>query len=59
MENSLPNEKLDRNDFVSWQYKMHQYLIHTHNTHTANLFPHYIITYLIVYMVEKLFGSLI
>ena len=23
----LPSEKLDRNNFASWEYKMHQYLV--------------------------------
>ena len=27
MGNSLPSEKLDRNNFASWKYKMHQYLV--------------------------------
>ena len=27
MGNSLPKEKLDQNNFVSWEYKMHQYLV--------------------------------
>ena len=24
---ALPSEKLDRNNFASWEYKMHQYLV--------------------------------
>ena len=27
MGSALPNEKLDRNNFASWEYKMHQYLV--------------------------------
>ena len=27
MGNSLPSEKLDWNNFASWEYKMHQYLV--------------------------------
>ena len=27
MDNSLPNEKLDRNNIAHWEYKMHQYLV--------------------------------
>ena len=27
MGNSLPSEKLDRNNFAFWEYKMHQYLV--------------------------------
>ena len=27
MGSSLPSEKLDRNNFVFWEYKMHQYLV--------------------------------
>ena len=27
MGNSLPTEKLHRNNFASWEYKMHQYLV--------------------------------
>ena len=26
MGSALPSEKLDRNNFASWEYKMHQYL---------------------------------
>ena len=27
MGSALPSEKLDRNNFASWEYKMHQYLV--------------------------------
>ena len=27
MGSALPREKLDRNNFASWEYKMHQYLV--------------------------------
>ena len=27
MGSALPTEKLDRNNFASWEYKMHQYLV--------------------------------
>ena len=27
MGSTLPSEKLDRNNFASWEYKMHQYLV--------------------------------
>ena len=27
MASSLPTEKLDRNNYASWSYKMHQYLL--------------------------------
>ena len=27
MASSLPTKKLDRNNYVSWSYKMHQYLL--------------------------------
>ena len=27
MGNSLPSKKLDRNNFASWEYKMHKYLV--------------------------------
>ena len=27
MGSSLPSEKLDRNNFASWEYKMYQYLV--------------------------------
>ena len=27
MTSSLPTEKLDRNNYASWSYKMHQYLL--------------------------------
>ena len=27
MGSALPTEKLDRNSFTSWEYKMHQYLV--------------------------------
>ena len=27
MGSALPNEKLDLNNFASWEYKMHQYLV--------------------------------
>ena len=27
MASSLPIEKLDRNNYASWSYKMHQYLL--------------------------------
>ena len=27
MVSSLPTEKLDRNNYASWSYKMHQYLL--------------------------------
>ena len=27
MASSLPTKKLDRNNYVSWLYKMHQYLL--------------------------------
>ena len=27
MSRALPHEKLDRNNFASWEYKMHQYLV--------------------------------
>ena len=27
MGSALPTEKLDRTNFASWEYKMHQYLV--------------------------------
>ena len=27
MGSALPSEKLDRNNFASWEYNMHQYLV--------------------------------
>ena len=27
MGGALPTEKLDRNNYTSWEYKMHQYLL--------------------------------
>ena len=27
MGSALPSEKVDRNTFASWEYKMHQYLV--------------------------------
>ena len=27
MASSLPTEKLDKNNYASWSYKMHQYLL--------------------------------
>ena len=27
MASSLPTDKLNRNNYVSWSYKMHQYLL--------------------------------
>ena len=27
MGSALPSENLDRNNFASWEYKMHQYLV--------------------------------
>ena len=27
MESALPSENLDQNNFASWEYKMHQYLV--------------------------------
>ena len=27
MGSALPSEKLDRNNFASWEYKMHEYLV--------------------------------
>ena len=27
MGSALPTEKLDRNNFASWEYKMHKYLV--------------------------------
>ena len=27
MASSLPTEKVDRNNYASWSYKMHQYLL--------------------------------
>ena len=27
MASSLPTKKLDRNNYASWSYKMHQYLL--------------------------------
>ena len=32
MGSALPNEKLDRNNFAFWEYKMHQYLFAANTT---------------------------
>mgnify|MGYP006970525355 CR=1 FL=1 len=34
MRNALSTEKLDKNNYVSWEYKMHQYLLkHEHRSY--------------------------